>query len=259
MDNGWISVHRKLKEKGFYHKSQYIHLWIHLLLTANHKPTKFFWNGEEIEVHRGQLITGRKELSIETGIPETTIERILKCLENGHQIGQQKTTKYRLITIQKYEDYQSRTSKRTTSGQQADTNNKNNNVITKGISKEIHLKDKNMKNSFKYNENQHTDTFEDVIDLDTGSYQKPKNKVAKNKVAFSLIEIFTGMCEEKIKVKPVQDKKSYFIVLNALKHLSPEEIVELWEQWFKSGKEKADLISITASLSTNSINRFKTK
>ena len=78
-------------------------------------------DGHLIMVKEGQLITGRKQLSADTGIPETTIERILKMLENEHQIGQQKTNKYRVITILNWKEHQNRTPERTTNGQQADT------------------------------------------------------------------------------------------------------------------------------------------
>ena len=80
------------------------------------------WNNNTIIVKEGQFITGRKELSKVTGIPETTIERILEYLEKEHQIGQQKTTKYRLITVVNWKEYQIKDNKRTTNGQQTDTN-----------------------------------------------------------------------------------------------------------------------------------------
>lgn len=126
MEKGWIKLHRKLIEKGYYKRSQYVHLWVHLLLIANHKPREFMFNGHMIMVKEGQMITGRKQLVEETGIPATTIERILEVLENEHQIGQQKTTKYRLITIVNWESHQkvdnTSDSQRTTNGQPADTN-----------------------------------------------------------------------------------------------------------------------------------------
>lgn len=76
------------------------------------------WNGHTIVIHEGQLITGRDKLSEITGIPHTTIDRILEYLENEGQIGQQKTTKYRLITILNWKDYQERAS----NGHQTGTN-----------------------------------------------------------------------------------------------------------------------------------------
>jgi len=129
MDNGWVKLHRRMVEKAFYKRSAYVHLWVHLLLSANHKTKEFMWNDRIIMVKEGQLVTGRKELSKETGIPETTIERILGFLENDGQIGQQKTTKYRLITIVNWESFQNGSdNKRTTNGQQTDTNKNDKNV-----------------------------------------------------------------------------------------------------------------------------------
>jgi len=142
MENGWIKLHRQLKNKGYWKKSAYVHLWVHLLLSVNHKPKEFMWNGQIIMVKEGQMITGRKQLSEETGISQTSIERILKMLENEHQIGQQKTTKYRLITIVNWGSHQKVDStldnKRTTSGQQADTNKNVKNV--KNVKKDKNVK-----------------------------------------------------------------------------------------------------------------------
>jgi len=124
---GYIKLFRTIKKKAYYKKSQYLHLWVHLLLSVNHKQKEFMADNKIILIKEGQILTGRKQLSRETGIPPTTIERILHFLENEHQIGQQKTTKYRIITIINWTNFQKRTEERTTSGQQADTNNNVNN------------------------------------------------------------------------------------------------------------------------------------
>lgn len=127
MDNGWIKLHRKLLENPIMKRPLWAWLWVVLLLKANHKETKMIWNNNIIIVKEGQFITGRKELSKTSGIPESTIENILKYLENSSQIRQQKTTKYRLITIVNWKDYQKPDNKPTTSRQQADTNKNDNN------------------------------------------------------------------------------------------------------------------------------------
>ena len=131
METGYVLLYRKLKEKGYYKKSQYIHLWVHLLLSANHKEKEFLWNRELIKIKAGQFLTGREELSKQTGIPQTTIERILDLLEKEGQIGQQKSNKNRIITIENWSKYQINKSKtdnrRTTDGQQTDTNKKEEN------------------------------------------------------------------------------------------------------------------------------------
>lgn len=132
MEQGWIKLHRQLLENPIIKKPSYFTLWVVLLLKANHKQTKMMWNGNIILIKEGQFITGRKELCKETSIPESTIEDILKYLERQHQIQQQKTTKYRLITIVnwvKHQDSNTKSNnKATTKQQQADTNKNDKNV-----------------------------------------------------------------------------------------------------------------------------------
>ena len=131
MNQGWIKLHRKLLDNPITRKANWAWFWVYLLLKASHKESKFMWNGELKIIKEGQFLTGRKELSKETGVSPTSCERILRMLENGHQIGQQKTTKYRIITILNWKQYQNMDNKadnkRTTDGQQTDTykNDKN--------------------------------------------------------------------------------------------------------------------------------------
>lgn len=126
MNGGWIKLHRKLLDNPIIKKPSWAWLWVVLLLLANHdEEDSFIWNGQLTGLKKGQLITGRKKLKEYSGIPETTIEDILNYLENQHQIRQQKTTKYRVITILKWEDYQKDDrrldNRATTERQQSDT------------------------------------------------------------------------------------------------------------------------------------------
>lgn len=81
-----------------------------------------------MENHKsGQFITGRSKLAQLCGVPKSTVEDILNYLETQQQIQQQKTTKYRLITILNWDTYQKSDSnsdnKATTKRQQSDTIN----------------------------------------------------------------------------------------------------------------------------------------
>lgn len=155
MDNGWLKLHRKIAGKGYYKKSEYVHLWIHLILKANHQSAEWMYKNEVFKIERGQMITSRKTLSKETGINESKIERILKTFKSEQQIEQQNLFTSRLITITNYEDYQNSeqqtNSKRTASEQQVNTNkndkknkNEKNNKILFGefvlLTKEEHQK-----------------------------------------------------------------------------------------------------------------------
>lgn len=106
MNSGWVKLHRKILDKGWSNKPNIGWLWIHLLLKANHKPKEFMWNNKIVILKEGQMITGRNKLAKETGINRSSIDRILKFLENEHQIEQQMTTKFRLITVLNWKEYQ---------------------------------------------------------------------------------------------------------------------------------------------------------
>ena len=121
MEQGWVKIHRKLLENPIIKKGSYLSLWLVLLLKATHKESKFMWNSEVIIIKEGQLLTGRQELSKSTGIPESTVEDILKYLEKQQQIQQQKYTKFSVITIVNWKTYQKPVENPTPKQQQSNT------------------------------------------------------------------------------------------------------------------------------------------
>lgn len=103
---GFIKLYRSLENKGWYKKSEYVHLWVHLFIKATRKEKEDWFNGKSILLKPGQFITGRKKLSVETGIQESKIERILKCFESEQQIEQVGGATSRLISICNWHLYQ---------------------------------------------------------------------------------------------------------------------------------------------------------
>lgn len=140
INKGWVKIHRSLQDKGWYKNSEFVHLWIHILMKCNHSDKEFWFNGVNVKLKKGQFITGRKVLSAETGISESKIQRILKCFETEQQIKQQTTNKNRVITVLNWEKYQvdeqqneqQVNNKRTTSEQQVNTNKNVNNKKNEG-------------------------------------------------------------------------------------------------------------------------------
>ena len=137
MNSGWVKIHRKILDSRFGKNIEMLGFWAYLILVANHKENYFTPSG--IALGQGQIITGRKRISAETGLNESKVERLLKKLEIEHQIEQQKTTKYRIITITNWHLYQSSeqqveqqaNNKRTTSEQQVNTKQEHKNIRTK--------------------------------------------------------------------------------------------------------------------------------
>jgi len=135
IDNSWIKLSRKMRNSPMYTDSQAVHLWVHLLLSANHCDNKFLHGETMVSLKAGQLLTGRKALSKKTGINESKIQRLLKLFEIEQQIEQQTYSKYRIISITNYSQYQNSeqlneqqlNSRRTATEQQLNTNNNSNN------------------------------------------------------------------------------------------------------------------------------------
>lgn len=78
------------------------HLFIHLLLMANHKDNK--WRGKTIK--RGELITSLSKLSEKTGLSIQSIRTSLNNLKSTQNITQYQHNQYTHISIKNYDDYQ---------------------------------------------------------------------------------------------------------------------------------------------------------
>jgi hypothetical protein len=105
--DGWVKVYRQILENPIVCKdSAHFAVWVYLLLKATHKEIEVVFKGQKILLKCGQLITGRKIISQQFDIPEWTVQRILKTLENEQQIAQQTSTQNRLISVLNWELYQ---------------------------------------------------------------------------------------------------------------------------------------------------------
>lgn len=135
---GWIKIHRKMLDNPIICKdSDYLSVWIYLLLNATHKEIPALFKKEKIILKPGQLITGRKSMSEKLKISESKIYRIINEYKSEHQIEQQTSNKNSLITILNWNKYQQvehqieqqMNNKWTTNEQQVNTNKNVKNVI----------------------------------------------------------------------------------------------------------------------------------
>jgi hypothetical protein len=99
---GWIKLYRKFSEWEWFNISEMVHLFIYLLLNANHEEGE--WRG--VLIKRGQILTGLNSLQQNTKISYQKLRTCLKRLEKTKEINIQVTNKYSIITICNYESYQ---------------------------------------------------------------------------------------------------------------------------------------------------------
>ena len=133
--NGYIKLYRKLKDWDWYDNLITKSVYIHILLSVNHKQGK--WQG--IIIEKGSYITSVNKLASETHLSERNIRTAIKHLISTNDITTKATNKYTLIKVVKWASYQVKelvsdklnnkqadkrpTSKRQASDKQVTTNN----------------------------------------------------------------------------------------------------------------------------------------
>lgn len=105
----WIKLYRKFTEWEWYDDINTKVLFLHLLLKANYKDSR--WHG--VPIKRGQVPTGRFKLAEETGLTQQQVRTSLTRLISTNEITKLSTPQYTVITINNYEKYQTPTNKTT--------------------------------------------------------------------------------------------------------------------------------------------------
>ncbi|HAR1304504.1 TPA: hypothetical protein IZ355_001891 [Enterococcus faecium] len=120
-DKGWIALHRNIRDHWVYQEKRVFskyEAWLDLLMDANHQNNKFLFDGQLIEVNRGEFITSVRQLCERWGWSNTKVNRFLKMLEEDQMLIRKSDSKKTVITIVNYDFYQRYESKETTQKRQ---------------------------------------------------------------------------------------------------------------------------------------------
>lgn len=141
--DGWIKLHRKIRNNEIFNNHQLLRLWIICLTEATHKERDQIVGKQTVHLLPGQFVTGRFDIAdlYNKGLKpsdrvkgEKTVFRWLENLNEWGFLSLEKTNKFTVVTIDKWEVYQSTdnkndqqidqemTSKRPTNDQQMTTN-----------------------------------------------------------------------------------------------------------------------------------------
>lgn len=100
--SGWIKLHRTLQTWEWKKNPFYTAVFVDLLLEANHQDGEYMG----VKIPRGSLTTSVEAIIKRTGVTEMRIRRILDKLEATGEISRAPTTKYTMISIVKWDQYQ---------------------------------------------------------------------------------------------------------------------------------------------------------
>ena len=128
MDIGYIKLYRKITHSFVWTNPNMLKLWLLCLMKASHKESKFLFNGQEVCVTSGQFVTGAHVIAKEfnDGVPSDnqivwrTLWRWLKRFENEEMLTIKSNTKYSVITIKNWGDYQLNDNQMTSDRQSSD-------------------------------------------------------------------------------------------------------------------------------------------
>ena len=100
--DGYIKIHRKFLEWEWYDDTNTKSVFLHLLLNANIKPSRY----RGLEVQAGSLICGEDSLANQLSMTRQQIRTALKKLESTGEITRKSTNKFSIVTICKWSNYQ---------------------------------------------------------------------------------------------------------------------------------------------------------
>lgn len=112
---GFIKIHRRLMQSGVWQDPHYLKLWVYCLLRANYKEREQLIGNKMVKLNRGTFITGRLSLAedMNKGMVreqqknDLTWWRYLKNLEKWGMLNIKSNNKFSVVTIDKYDFYQS--------------------------------------------------------------------------------------------------------------------------------------------------------
>ena len=108
---GWIKLHRQILENEYLWNAQdepfdHRSAWIDLLLNANHKDKRIYFNGKGITVKAGQWITSLHKLSVRWHWSLNRVRNYLNSLEEEQMIIRESNNSRTLLTIVNYAKFQ---------------------------------------------------------------------------------------------------------------------------------------------------------
>ena len=92
---GYVPLYRKIKEWEWYTEANTMRLFIHCLVSANHKKNK--WRG--VTVEKGSFITSVANLANDLNLSNQNIRTALNNLKSTNEITINSTNKYTMINV----------------------------------------------------------------------------------------------------------------------------------------------------------------
>lgn len=101
-DDTYILMYRKLLTWRWFQEPKTLQVWIWLLLNAYISDHEY----KGYVIHRGEIMTSRKQISYETGLTEREVRTALNHLKSTGEVSVRLVPKKQVISILRYDEYQ---------------------------------------------------------------------------------------------------------------------------------------------------------
>lgn len=154
--DGWVKIHRKIRDNWIWDNAEYLKAWLDLIFRANFEERRILFDGEIKELKCGQFITSVRKLAEAWGWSNSRVLRFLRMLEDDGMITRDSNSKRTLLTIENYEFYQVQqnsdedTSENSSESQKRNKEEKNNNTHSEKDYEAEKRKEVALKHNFEY-------------------------------------------------------------------------------------------------------------
>jgi len=104
--NGWIRLDRGIQDNFLWQEPEALKLWLYLLMAASLTDKATAFNGQMLNIKRGQLVFGLNAASARLNISIRRLRKYLNWFESDDMIDKQITNKFSIISITNYSQYQ---------------------------------------------------------------------------------------------------------------------------------------------------------
>lgn len=139
--DGWIKLHRSLRDHWLMTKPDYLAIWIWIMLNTNHDRSTAMVGGKLVTVERGEVLVSVRSLAKQTGTSEQKVRSALKLFIIDSMLEAKSNTGATHLKVLNYNRLQSADREQVTHGQHTD------NTI-----KELRIKKKKEEETITYEE-----------------------------------------------------------------------------------------------------------
>ena len=224
MKIGWIKLYRQIQESDFWLNDEPFDrrsAWIDLLMMANYENKTMIFDGNRVEIKRGQVLTSVRKLAHRWGWSPRRTLHYLRLLEECDMVTRDSNSRRTLLTIVKYDDYQIC---QNTNDNSSDNSN-------------VHTNDNSSDNT---NDNTNDNTHDNTNDPQLKNIKNIKN-IRNIFIAPSVDDVRAYCQERKNNVNPESfvnfyESKGWLVGKNKMKDW--KAAVRTWEQKEKKPKNK---------------------